>query len=57
MNPSDLQETLRRPGKRKSFYDRARKYIGAVKTPLKPRNAAAHAKSLVRGIVAAKHSR
>jgi len=38
MNLFDLYEVSRRPGGAKSLYDRARKYIGAVKTPLKPRN-------------------
>ena len=57
MNLFDLNEARRQRTKRKSLYDRARKYIGAVKTPLKPRNTAARAKALVRGIVAAKHSR
>jgi hypothetical protein len=41
----------------KSLYDRARKYIGAVKKPLKPHHMAARAKALVRGIIAAKHPR
>jgi hypothetical protein len=57
MNLSDIRAITRRPRKAKSLYERARKYIGAVKTPLKPRNTAAQAKALVRGIVAAKHSR
>ncbi len=57
MNLFDLYEVGRRPGGAKSLYDRARKYIGAVKTPLKPRNTAANAKALVRGIVASKRSR
>jgi len=46
--------TPRRP---KSFYARARKYIGAVKGPLKRRNTAATAKALVRGILTAKRPR
>ena len=57
MNLFDLYEVSRRPRGAKSLYDRARKYIGAVKGPLKPRNTAAKAKALVRGIVAAKHTR
>jgi len=57
MNLFDLYEVGRRPGGAKSLYDRARKYIGAVKTPLKPRNTTANAKALVRGIVASKRSR
>ncbi len=57
MNLFDLYEVGRRPRGAKSLYDRARKYIGAVKTPLKPRNTAANAKALVRGIVASKRSR
>jgi hypothetical protein len=57
MNLFDLYEASRRPRGAKSLYDRARKYIGAVKGPLKPRNTAAKAKALVRGIVAAKHTR
>jgi hypothetical protein len=57
MNLFDLYEASRRPREAKSLYDRARKYIGAVKGPLKPRNTAAKAKALVHGIVAAKHTR
>lgn len=57
MNLSYIRAITRRPRKAKSLYERARKYIGAVKTPLKPRNTAAQAKALVRGYVAAKHSR
>jgi hypothetical protein len=55
MNLFDLAG--RKPRKAKSLFDRARKYIGAVKGPLKPKNTAAQAKTLVRGIAAAKHSR
>jgi hypothetical protein len=57
MNLFDLYEVSRQPRRARSFYDRARKYIGAVKGPLKPKNTAAQAKALVRGITAAKHSR
>jgi len=49
MNLFDLYEVRRQPRRAKSLYDRARKYIGAVKGPLKPRNTAARAKALVRG--------
>jgi hypothetical protein len=57
MNLFDLYEVSRKPRKARSLYERARKYIGAVKGPLKPKNRAAQAKNLVRGITAAKHSR
>jgi hypothetical protein len=57
MNLFDLYEISRQPRGVKSLYDRARKYIGAVKKPLKPGNTAARAKTLVRGITAAKHTR
>lgn len=57
MNLFDLHEVTRKPRRAKSLYERARKYIGAVKGPLKPKNTAAQAKALVRGITAAKHSR
>ncbi|MCC6209460.1 MAG: hypothetical protein IT513_00295 [Burkholderiales bacterium] len=57
MNLSDIRAITRRPRKAKSLFERARKYIGAVKGPLKPRNTAARAKALIRGIVAAKHFR
>ncbi len=57
MNLSDLQQVSRKPRKARSLLERARKYIGAVKAPLKPRNAAARAKALVRAIAAAKHTR
>jgi len=57
MNLFDLFEVSRQPRRGKSLFDRARKYIGAVKGPLKPKNTAAQAKALVRGITAAKHSR
>jgi hypothetical protein len=57
MNLSDLREISRRPRRAKTLLERARKYIGAVKGPLKPKNTAAQAKLLVRGIAAAKHSR
>lgn len=57
MNLFDLYEISRQPHGAKSLFDRARKYIGAMKSPLKPKNTATQAKALVRGIVAAKHSR
>jgi hypothetical protein len=57
MNLSDIRAVTRRPRRAKTLLERARKYIGAVKGPLKQRHTAAHAKALVRGIVAAKHSR
>lgn len=57
MNLSDLYEITRKPRKARTLYQRARKYIGAVKGPLKVKNTGAQAKALVRGIVAAKHSR
>ena len=57
MNLSDLQQVSRKPRRAKSLLERARKYLGAVKAPLKPRNTAAQAKALVRGIAAAKHTR
>lgn len=57
MNLFDLDEISRKPRRARSLYDRARKYIGAVRGPLKPKNTAAQAKALVRGIAAAKHSR
>lgn len=57
MNLSDLYDITRKPRKAKSLYERARKYIGAVKGPLRVKNTGAQAKALVRGIVAAKHSR
>jgi hypothetical protein len=57
MNLFDLYEVSHKPRRAKSLYERARKYIGAVKGPLKLKNTAAHAKVLVRGITAAKHSR
>ncbi len=57
MNLSDLHEISRQPRKAKSLFQRARKYIGAVKGPLKPKNTAARAKALVHGLVAAKRSR
>lgn len=56
MNLSDIRAITCRPREAKSLHERARKYIGAVKTPLKPGNMAAQAKALVRGCVAAKHS-
>lgn len=46
-----------RPRRARTLLKRARKYIGSVKGLLKPRNVAAQAKALVRGIVAGKHSR
>jgi hypothetical protein len=57
MNLFDLDEVSRQSRRAKSLYDRARKYIGAVKGPIKPRNTAAKAKALVRGIATAKHPR
>jgi hypothetical protein len=57
MNLFDLHEIRREPRGAKSLYDRARKYIGAVKAPIKPRNTAANAKALVRGIAASVRSR
>lgn len=57
MNLSDLYKITRKPRKARSLYERARKYIGAVKGPLKVKRTGAHAKALVRGIIAAKHSR
>ena len=57
MNLSDLQQISRKPRRARSLLQRARKYIGAVKAPLKPRNTAARAKALVRAIAAAKHPR
>ena len=57
MNLSDLRAFSRRPRKAKTLLERARKYIGAVRGPLKPRDTAARAKALVRGITAAKHTR
>jgi hypothetical protein len=57
MNLSDFDEISRRPRKARSLFDRARKYIGAVKGPLRPKNTGAQAKALVRGIAAAKHPR
>lgn len=57
MSLFDLYEISRKPRKTRSLYDRARKYIGAVRGPLEPKNTAAQAKALVRGIAAEKHSR
>lgn len=57
MNLSDIRAISRRPRKAKTLLERARKYVGSVKGPLKPRNVAARAKGLVRGIIAEKHSR
>lgn len=57
MNLFDLYEVSRQPRGAKSLFERARKYIGAVKGPLKPKNTAAQAKPLVRGIASSKHSR
>lgn len=57
MNLFDLYEISRKPCRARSLYDRARNYIGAVRGPLKPKNTAAQAKALVRGIAAVKHSR
>jgi hypothetical protein len=57
MNLSDIRAITRRPRRAKTQLERARKYIGSVKGPLKPRNVAAQAKALVRGIIAEKHSR
>lgn len=52
-----LRAHVRRPRRAKTLLERARKYIGSVKGPLKPRNVAAQAKALVGGILAEKHSR
>ena len=57
MSLSDLSQARRKPCKARSLLERARKYIGAVKAPLKPGNTAARAKALVRGIAAAKPTR
>lgn len=57
MNLSDLSELRRQARKRKTLLERARKYIGVVKGPLRPRNTGAQAKALVRGIAAAKRPR
>ncbi|MBI3372245.1 MAG: hypothetical protein HY017_10880 [Betaproteobacteria bacterium] len=57
MNLFDIYEVSRKPRRAKSIYERARKYIGAVNGPLEPKNTAAQAKALVRGLTAAKHSR
>ena len=57
MNLFDIYEVSRKPRRAKSLYERARKYIGAVNGPLKPKNTAAQAKALVRGLTAAKYSR
>ena len=57
MNLSGIRAIARRPRRAKTLLERARKYIGAVKGPLKPRNTAARAKALIRGIIAAKHYR
>ncbi len=57
MNLSGIRAITRRPRRPRTLLERARKYIGSVKGPLKPRNVAARAKVLVRGIIAKKHSR
>ena len=57
MNLSDLSQVSPKPRKARSLLERARKYIGAVKSPLKQGNTGAQAKALVRGISAAKHTR
>lgn len=57
MNLSDLYEISHQPRRARSLFDRARKYIGAVKAPLKQKHTAAKAKVLARGIAAAKHTR
>ncbi len=57
MNLSNIRAITRRLRRAKTLLERARKYIGSVKGPLKPRKVAAQAKALVRGIVAEKHSR
>ena len=57
MNLSEIRAITRRPRRTKTLLERARKYIGAVKGPLKPRKIAARAKALFRGTIAAKHSR
>ena len=44
---SDIRAITRRPRRARTLLERARKYIGSVKGPLKPRNVAAQAKALV----------
>ncbi len=41
MNLSDIGAITRRPRRAKTLLERARKYIGSVTGPLKPRNVAA----------------
>jgi hypothetical protein len=57
MKVSTLQQMGRKHRKAKTLLQRARRYIGVIKGPLKPKKVAARAKSLVREIVIAKHSR
>jgi len=57
MNLSDIRAITCRLRGAKTLLERARKYIGSVKGPLKPRKVAAQAKVLVRGIVAERQSR
>ena len=40
-----------------SLFSRARKYIGAITSPLRPRDTGRSAKATVRRIIAAKHRR
>jgi hypothetical protein len=57
MDLFDLPKARRQRREGKTLYERAHKYIGAVKTPPKPKNTAARAKTLARGIATAKHPR
>ena len=50
MNLPEIRAITRQHRRKKTLLERARKYIGAVKGPLKPRSVAAQAKALVRGI-------
>lgn len=54
---SRLRAMLRKPADRKTLLERAKKYVGAIKGPLKPRSIAAQAKSLIRAIALSKHAR
>lgn len=57
MNLFDLYKINRQPRGAESLFDRARKYIGAVKAPFKPKNTAAQAKALLRGLGSSKRAR
>jgi len=57
MNLYDIRAVTRRSRRVKTLLERARKYIGSVKGPLKPRKTAAQAKAPVRGINAQKNTR